>query len=293
VGRGRATAHRHRHPGLPSHRGGGAGLSPRAPRPERLPGLVDAHCHLQHERFDADRDAVLARAAAAGIERILVPGWDVSSSEAALALAERHTPLVLAAVGVHPHDAATTSEADWRALESLVADPRCTAVGEIGLDFHRNLSPPEVQRAALARQLELAAGLGRSVVVHDRDAHGDVEAALTKWTGRVGSAARGMLHAYSGDAAMAERLVGSGYLISFAFPVAFRSAAGPRAAAAAIPNGSYLVETDGPYLGPDRDMRNEPTTALRVAAELAALRGSTAASIASEARGAFERLIGH
>ena len=230
---------------------------------------------------------------AAGIERILVPGWDLASSEAALALAERHRPLVLAAVGVHPHDAAAVGEADWDALEGLMADPRCAAVGEIGLDYHRNLSAPGVQRAALARQLAAAARLGLAVVVHDRDAHADVEEALAAWPGRPASDARGMLHAFSGDAALAERLSARGVLVSFALPVAFRSAAGARAAAAALPDGTYLVETDAPYLGPDREARNEPTTALRVATELAALRGDTPEVVAASARATFERLLDH
>jgi TatD DNase family protein len=271
---------------------GGRDLSRRR-HPERLPGLVDAHCHLQHDRFDADREAVLDRAVAAGIERILVPGWDLASSEAALALAERHAPLIRAAVGVHPHDVAAMDQARWRAVEALMADPRCSAVGEIGLDYHRNLSPPDVQREAFARQLAIAADRGLPVVVHDREAHADVEAALAAWPGRRDRDARGMLHAFSGDAGMADRLGADGYLVSFALPLAFRSNAGPRAAAAAIGDGRYLVETDAPYLGPDREARNEPTTALRVAAEVAAVRSSTPSAVARAVRSAFDRLLEH
>lgn len=281
-----------RQPGadLPAHRAGGGGLSRRR-HPERLPGLVDSHAHLQHHRFDADRDAVIERAAAAGIERILVPGWDLVSSEAALELASRHPTIVMAAVGVHPHDAAAMDDAAWDRLESLVADPRCVAVGEIGLDYHRNLSPPGVQREAFARQLDLAARMARPVLVHDREAHADVSAALEGWDGLKGRVARGVLHAFSGDAAMASRLFGRGYLISFALPVGFRSARGPRAAAAAIPADAILVETDAPYLGPDRELRNEPTTALRVAAEVARLRNSTPEKVARGVRSAFDRLL--
>jgi TatD DNase family protein len=257
-----------------------------------LPGIVDSHCHLQHERFDHDREAVLERAIAAGIERLLVPGWSLASSLAALELAERHAPLVRAAVGVHPHHAAATDERAWQELESLADDPRCSAVGEIGLDFFRNLSPPDVQRAAMARQLANATRHGLPVLVHDRDAHEEVTALLVGWDGRTDHAARGVLHAFSGDAAMAEALTGRGFLVSFALPLAFRSAAGPRAAAPRLPAGSYLVETDAPYLGPDRDGRNEPATVLRVAAELAELRGENPAAIARDVRGAFDRLVG-
>lgn len=228
----------------------------------------------------------------AGIERLMVPGWDLPSSRAALDLAERHAPLVKAAVGVHPHYAAATGESEWRELEELVADPRCAAVGEIGLDFFRNLSPPDVQRAALHRQLAAAAGAGLPVLVHDRDAHEEVTEDLLAWDGRAHSAARGVLHAFSGDAAMAATLTARGFLVSFALPLTFRSAVGPRAAAPLIPAGSYLLETDAPYLGPNRDGRNEPTTVLRVAAELAVLRGVDASAVVAEAREAFERLIG-
>jgi TatD DNase family protein len=221
----------------------------------------------------------------------MVPGWNLPSSEAALKLAERHGPRLQAAVGVHPHHAAATDEAAWRAIEGLVDDPRCAAVGEIGLDFFRNLSPPDVQRAALDRQLLVAAARDLPVIVHDRDAHEEVTAALGRWSGRRAARSRGVLHAFSGDAAMAEQLTAQGFLVSFALPISFRSAAEPRAAAAAIGPETYLVETDAPYLGPDRDGRNEPTTVLRVAAEIARLRGTEPQAVADEARRAYERLF--
>ncbi|MGH2379986.1 MAG: TatD family hydrolase [Candidatus Limnocylindria bacterium] len=252
---------------------------------------MDSHCHLQHERFDPDREAVIDRAVAAGIERIMVPGWDLASSEAALVMADRHAPLIQAAVGVHPHHAGEMDERAWAELGALVADPRCTAVGEIGLDFFRNLSSPEAQHDAFARQLEMAAGHALPVLVHDRDAHEDITAALTAWSGRASTAARGVLHAFSGDAAMAETVTGGGFLVSFALPLSFRSAVGPRSAAAAIGAETYLVETDAPYLGPDRERRNEPTTVLRVATELARLRGVDPETVAQGARRAYEHLV--
>jgi TatD DNase family protein len=253
--------------------------------------LIDSHAHLQHERFDADRDAVIERAAAAGVERILVPGWDLPSSEAALTLAQRHAPLIDAAVGVHPHHAAEMDEAGWDRLAALAVDPWNRAIGEIGIDLFRNLSPPEAQRDAFARQLELAARHGLSVLVHDRDAHAEVTSALLDWSGRSGHAVRGVLHAFSGDAAMARSLTGAGFVISFALPLAFRSAASPRAAAPMLADGQFMVETDAPYLGPDRAARNEPTTALRVTAELARLRGTEPASLIGPLRSAYDQLV--
>jgi TatD DNase family protein len=278
-------------PDLPAHRAGGRGLSRRR-APDRLAGLVDSHAHLQHARFDADREAVLERAAEAGIERILVPGWDLASSEAALELAARFPGLVDAAVGVHPHDAATMDEPRWAGLERLVADPLTRAVGEIGLDHFRLLSPPEVQREAFVRQLELAARARLPVLVHDRDAHDEVTALLAAWAaGRPSGGVAGVLHAFSGDGAMARRLVGAGFLVSFALPVAFRTATGPREAATELADGAFLVETDAPYLGPDRERRNEPTTALRVVAELARLRGTAAEELVRPIRAAYDRLV--
>jgi TatD DNase family protein len=265
-----------------------------------LPGLIDSHCHLQHPAFDSDRDAVIDRAQHAGIVRILVPGWDLASSEAALELGERHPELVAAAVGVHPHHAAEADEAAWARLELLAADARVAAVGEIGLDFFRNLSPPEVQREAFARQLDLARRVGKPVLVHDRDAHEAITATLLTWAGSQEangdarpdhSSVAGVLHCFSGDAAMAVRLAGHGFLVSFALPVSFHSAVGPRSAALGLPDDVILVETDAPWLGLGADRRNEPTTALRVAAELARLRGTTADEIARAAHANLRRLL--
>jgi TatD DNase family protein len=234
---------------------------------------------------------VLERAAAAGIARIVVPGWDRASSEAAVALAAAHRDLLVPAVGIHPHHAGEAGEADWTALEALAADPSVRAIGEIGLDYFRLLSPAEVQREALARQLDLAARVGKPVLVHDRDAHQAVTAMLAGWPGPPGRALRGVLHCFSGDAAMAVRLVAEGYLVSFALPLAFRSSVGPRAAAAALPGDVILVETDAPWLGPGPERRNEPTTVLRVAAEVARLRGQEPQAVADAASRALGRLL--
>lgn len=210
-----------------------------------------------------------------------------------MALAAAHPELVDAAVGVHPHFSAAPTPVEWDELAALAADPRVVAVGEIGLDFHRDLSPREAQREALARQLAIAATAGKPVLVHDRDAHDEVRPALLGWTGPGAGRLRGVLHCFSGDAELASDLATGGYLISFALPVSFSSAVGPRAAAVALSEGSYLVETDSPWLAPGGgDQRNEPTTALRVAAELARLRGSTPEAIASATAAAYRSLLG-
>jgi TatD DNase family protein len=253
---------------------------------------VDSHAHLQHARFGDAVDAVLKRAVAGGLERILVPGWDVPSSEAALELAARHPDLLDAAVGVHPHHAAEMDETAWGRLEALAADPRARAIGEIGIDHFRNLAPPDAQRVAFERQLELAADRGLPVLVHDREAHEEVTDALVAWAPRSGRGTPGVIHAFSGDAAMAHRLIAVGFLVSFALPLTFRSATGPRAAAPTLQPGTFLVETDSPYLGPDRDRVNEPTTVLRVVAELARLRDAEPDALVRPIRAAYDRLIG-
>ena len=230
---------------------------------------------------------MLERAAAAGVERLLVPGYDVPSSRRALGLAEQHPAVIQAAVGIHPHFVGDASEADWAELAVLAASPLAVAVGEIGLDYFRNLSPPGVQREAFARQLALAAEVGKPVLVHDRDAHDDIRVTLLAWSGR------GVLHAFSGDASMALEMTAAGFLVSFALPLTFRSAVGPRAAAEAIPPGSFLVETDSPWLAPGgAGARNEPTTAVRVAVELGRLRNMPPEEIAAEVSGAYGRLLG-
>jgi len=230
---------------------------------------------------------------AVGIVRLLVPGYDLASSRDAIALAAAHPWLIDAAVGVHPHFAAAPSAADWDELAILAADPRVVAVGEIGLDFHRNLAPRAEQQAAFGRQLEIATAVGKPVLVHDRDAHDEVRTALMAWPGPAGRAVRGVLHCFSGDATLALDLAGAGFLISFALPLSFSSAHGPRAAAAALPEGTFLVETDSPWLAPGgAAARNEPTTALRVAAELARLRGTTAEAIAALTARAYVGLVG-
>lgn len=209
-----------------------------------------------------------------------------------MTLAARFPDLLLPAVGIHPHHAAEVSEAGWARLESLAGEPSVRAIGEIGLDHYRLLAPAAAQQETFARQLDLAARVGKPVLVHDREAHEPVGELLEAWTGPSGAQLRGVLHCFSGDEAMATRLSAAGYLVSFALPVTFRSAAGPRAAAAALPLASLLVETDAPWLGPGPDRRNEPTTALRVAAEIARLRGIGPEAVALAAAQGLGRLLG-
>ena len=213
---------------LPAHRGGGPGLSRRR-APERLPGLVDSHCHLQHERFDADRDAVLARAAEAGIERICVPGWDLASSEAALELAERHPGVVHAAVGVHPHDAAELDEAGWarsrRWSPTRAARRWGRSASTTSATCRRRTSSATRSRASSRSPRRTTCRCSSTTGTRTRTSTADAAR-----VGRPRRAARLLRRRGHGRGAGRR-----GFVVSFALPVAFRSAAGPRAAAAALP----------------------------------------------------------
>jgi len=230
-------------------------------------GLVDSHCHLDSPQFDADRELVIARAVENGVTHIVNPGVDVPSSRATVTLAQQHAS-VYAAVGVHPHDAKTLDAPGLEELKRLAGLPKVVAIGEIGLDFYRNLSPPEVQRRAFQAQLDLAAELGLPVIVHDRDAHNEVLAILHDWTphGRAG-----VLHSFSGDVALAERALELGFYIGLSGPVTYPNASRLREVARAVPIERLLIETDAPYLTPQphRGQRNEPAYVRWVAQALA------------------------
>jgi TatD DNase family protein len=235
--------------------------------------LVDTHAHLDDARFDSDREAVVARAQDAGVAFIINPGADLDSSRRAVALAEKFTR-VYAAVGVHPHDAASLSDKTFAALRTLAAHPRVVAIGEIGLDFHRDLSPRDAQREAFRRQLDLAVELKKPVILHSRDAHDEMESTLREWS-RAGGL-RGVLHCFSGDAAWAKRAVELGLYIGFDGPLTHESATTLREVASAIPVERALIETDSPYLPPlpkKRGERTEPADARLVAQKLAEIRG--------------------
>jgi len=215
--------------------------------------LIDSHAHLDHRKFDGDRAAVISRAQEVGVVAILNAGADLASSRAAVALAEEHD-LIYAAVGVHPHDALTVNPELLDELRKLARHPKVVAVGEIGLDYYRDLSPRPVQLRAFADQLALATELGLPVVIHSRDAHDDVLAALQGWDGV------GVLHSYSAGPERLEEVLALGFSIGISGPVTFPKAQPLRAVAAAVPLERLLVETDCPYMTPVpyRGRRNEP-----------------------------------
>ncbi len=258
-------------------------------------GLIDSHAHLHDRAFDADRAAVLERARAAGLAAIVTVGTDRAESEAAAALA-RAEPDVFAVVGFHPHDAKDWTAAERARIAALAAEESVVAIGEIGLDFYRDLSPRADQERAFRDQLSLADELGLPVVIHSRDAHAETAAILTAWASgraRPDEAPLGVIHCFSGDAALARRYAGLGFAISFAGPVTYPRNDALRAAAVAVPRGSIVVETDCPYLSPQsrRGRRNEPAQVVETAAFVAALRGETPSAFAVETAAASRRVF--
>ena len=235
------------------------------------PDLFDTHAHLHFPEYAGDRAAVLARARTAGVRGFVTVGTDVATSEAAIALATE-APDVWASAGVHPHDAASADETALARVENLARHPRVVAVGEIGLDFFRNLSPRDVQVEVFRRQLELARRVARPVLIHCRDAHAETLGVLTE--ARVEDLG-GIMHCFSGDVAVARRCLDLGLLISLAGPVTYKNARGLPEVARFVPGDRLVVETDCPFLPPEgyRGKRNEPAYLALTAARVAALRG--------------------
>jgi len=220
--------------------------------------LFDSHAHVDGPEFDADRDEVLARARAAGVQRIVVIGavGDVASAERAVALAERD-PDVWATVATHPHDVAQMTPAWWEVHERLSAHPRVVAIGETGLDYYYNHSPHDVQRAAFARFIELAHRAGKPVVCHIRDAHEEAREILT--AGRAVELGC-VVHCFTGTPDDARAYAAMGCYVSFSGIVTYKTAQGIRDSVALVPRERLLIETDCPYLAPipKRGKRNEP-----------------------------------
>lgn len=238
--------------------------------------FVDSHAHIDGEEFDADRDEVVARAREAGVRAILNVGTGdphAGNFERAVAVAEKYEG-VCAAAGVHPHDARLYDEAaERRLLEVVRRGPPVVALGEIGLDYHYDHSPRDVQRRVFARQLRLAREEGLPVIIHSREADEDTASILRREMD--GAAGLGVMHCFGGGPALAEAALGLGFMISFAGNVTFKKAENLREVARAVPPERLLVETDCPYLAPVpfRGRRNEPAFVVETARFLAELRG--------------------
>jgi TatD DNase family protein len=235
--------------------------------------LTDTHAHL--DACAEPAEALVARARAAGVERIVSVGSGLDSCRTTLAIAAREQR-VFAALGIHPHQAGDDDAGRLDELRELLGDERAVAVGETGLDFYRDYAPPDRQRELFARQLELAAELGKAVVVHTRAASDETAEALEGFEGTV------VLHCFSAPELLPVALE-RGYYVSFAGNVTYPSAEELREAARLVPSDRLLVETDSPYLSPQprRGRPNEPANLVHTVAALAEARGEDADQLAS------------
>jgi TatD DNase family protein len=217
--------------------------------------MIDAHCHLNDPAFSADLPGLLVRMQEAGVEGALVVGYDLPSSQRAVALARAH-PVLRAAIGIHPHDSKELSDATLAELRVLARAPEVVAIGEIGLDYHYDHSPRDVQRDAFHRQLALAREMALPIVIHEREAEADVRAILDAADGWV---CGGSWHCCSVDAASAVEIARH-LFIGIAGWITFPKSENIRALARAVPLDRLLIETDAPYITPVplRGKRNEP-----------------------------------
>ena len=240
--------------------------------------LFDTHAHLNDERLYNRLDEVLANARAASLVGIATVGYDWQSSLFAVRLAEKHPGYLYAVTGVHPHDASTWSSQLADKLYQLALEPQVVAVGEIGLDYYRDLSPRDVQKKVFCEQIELAKTLKKPIVIHDRDAHGDILKILKEQ--RAGENG-GILHCFSGSREMALDCLRLGFHLSFAGPLTYTNARNLTEACAAVPLSEMLVETDCPYLSPHplRGKINEPANCALVAEKIAQIKGISAEEV--------------
>jgi TatD DNase family protein len=267
------------------------------PDPEPLAGTVDAHAHTWSREFDGDYDATMDRAWAAGLAAVVEVGVDASTSRRALDLAG-YDSRIHAVVGLHPHEAKRLDE-ERAALESLASSGDFVAVGEIGLDFYRDLSPRDKQYAAFDWQLDLARERELPVVIHSRDADLESFEVIEAWAARVGrylgpEREIGMMHCFAGDAELARRYIELGLLISIPGTVTYGGNERGQAVARSLPGSAMLIETDCPYLtpAPHRGSRNEPAYVVETARFVASIRGERPEAVASASAQNAGRLFG-
>jgi TatD DNase family protein len=234
--------------------------------------LIDTHAHLEDDKFDSDRDDVVARAKAAGVVTIVAIGTTAENSACVLDLAGRYDGL-FASVGIHPNNAAQAQPGDWDRVVELAQNERAVALGETGLDRYWHDTPFELQQDYFDRHLRLMQATGLPVVIHMRDCQADVLAMLRE--ARARGTLAGVMHSYTGDAAGAAECCDLGLYVSFAGMVTYKKSQELREVAARVPADRILVETDSPYLSPEplRGKRNEPANVVHTARVVAVTRG--------------------
>lgn len=249
--------------------------------------LTDTHCHLNLNTFQDDLNDVMARAADAGVCRILVPGIDIPTSQTAVSIAEKF-PNVFASVGIHPTDANTWDDQSLAELEILARHPKVVAIGEIGLDYYWDRAPRSLQKEVFQSQLDLAARCNLPVVIHNRDAWNDIWFILQEWSSVLAKSNAhlfqkpGVLHAFDGTLEEGLMAANMNFLVGIGGPITYKNAAEKRRLGANLPENCILIETDAPYLTPHphRGKRNEPAFTAYISKKLAELRASDENTIA-------------
>lgn len=233
--------------------------------------LIDSHAHLDDKRFNRDRDMIIKNLNSNGIESVVNIGADLKTSKASVELADKYEN-IYAVVGVHPHSATEINKAALERLRELAKNEKVLAIGEIGLDFHYDRSPRDVQRSAFRAQIDLAKELNLPIVIHSREADGETFDIIKE---SMDGNLKVLLHCYSGSAELAQEYIKLGCYISLAGPVTFNNARVPKEVAKVVALDRLLVETDSPYLTPTpyRGKRNEPMFVKYVAKEIAELKG--------------------
>ncbi len=251
--------------------------------------FVDSHTHIQLSQFNQDRELVLERARAAEVNTILIIGFDFDTSLGSIELAEKHDNLY-ATVGMHPHDANKLTPEILDSFRSKLEHPKVIAVGEIGLDYYRNLSLPEIQKDAFEKQLDLAEELDMPIIIHNRDAYMDILPILEGRNGKIS----GVLHCFTGDVELMHRSLEIGFYIGIGGIVTYPNAKDLQKVAKEIPLERLLIETDCPWLSPQfkRGKRNEPSYVRAVAEKIAEIRDTTVDSIGHITTQNFNTLFG-
>ncbi len=231
--------------------------------------LIDTHTHLDFNQYDADREEVVCRAKQADVAGMVTIGTDLKTSRKAVEIACQFRN-VFAAAGIHPHDAGNATEEDFAELEELYKHPRVVAIGEVGLDYYRNLTKPEIQRRVLRRFLQWAREMDKPLIIHTREAEEDILAILRDMSKK---GWRGVFHCFPGDLEMAEKVMDMGFYISFTGSITFKNSTATEIAKN-IPLERLLVETDCPFMTPvpHRGKRNEPANVHYVAQKIAELK---------------------
>ncbi|MEN8697708.1 TatD family hydrolase [Bacillus infantis] len=252
--------------------------------------LFDTHVHLNAEQFEEDLEEVIGRAQAEGVSHMVVVGFDRPTITRAMELAEAYD-FIFACVGWHPVDAIDMTDEDLAWIEELAAHPKVVAIGEMGLDYHWDKSPKDVQKDVFRRQIRLAKKVKLPIVIHNRDATADVvEILREEGAGEVG----GIMHCYSGSVEVAKECLDMNFYISLGGPVTFKNAKKPKEVAEAVPLEKLLIETDCPYLAPHpyRGKRNEPAYVKLVAEQIAELKGLAYEEVAEATTENAKRLFG-